>query len=59
MTKKAPRDKRIADIINAAVQEFVEKGYETASMESISERAGLTKGGCIIIFRERRCSAGG
>jgi AcrR family transcriptional regulator len=50
MTKKAPRDKRIADIINAAVQEFVEKGYETASMESISERAGLTKGGLYHYF---------
>jgi len=50
MTKKAPRDKRIADIINAAVQEFVEKGYETASMESISARAGLTKGGLYHYF---------
>jgi AcrR family transcriptional regulator len=50
MTKKAPRDKRIADIINAAVQEFVEKGYEAASMESISERAGLTKGGLYHYF---------
>ncbi len=50
MTKKAPRDKRIADIINAAVWEFVEKGYETASMESISERAGLTKGGLYHYF---------
>jgi len=50
MTRKAPRDKRIADIINAAVQEFVEKGYENASMESISQRAGLTKGGLYHYF---------
>ena len=50
MTKKAPREKRIADIINAAVLEFVEKGYEAASMESISERAGLTKGGLYHYF---------
>lgn len=33
------------DILQAAVNEFVEKGYENASMEAIAARAGLTKGG--------------
>ncbi len=45
MTKKEPKDKRINDILDAAIPEFVEKGFEGASMESIATRAGLTKGG--------------
>lgn len=45
MTRKESKEKRISDIIQAAVEEFVEKGYEGASMQSIAQRAGLTKGG--------------
>ena len=45
MTRKQPRQKRVNDIIEAAVEELLEKGYEGASMESIAARAGLTKGG--------------
>jgi AcrR family transcriptional regulator len=45
MTRKQPKDARMAEIIDAAVSEFLAKGYEGASMEAIAERAGLTKGG--------------
>ncbi|MBN2080298.1 MAG: TetR/AcrR family transcriptional regulator [Spirochaetes bacterium] len=45
MTRKESREKRISDILDAAIPEFAEKGYEGASMESIAARAGLTKGG--------------
>ncbi len=45
MTRKEPREKRQQAIINAAISEFIEKGYEGASMQSIAKRAGLTKGG--------------
>lgn len=45
MTRKESKEKRIRDILDAAIPEFVEKGYEGASMDSIAARAGLTKGG--------------
>ncbi len=45
MTRKESKEKRISDILDAAIPEFVEKGYEGASMDSIAARAGLTKGG--------------
>lgn len=53
MTKKAPKEQRIEDIIEAAVSEFLAKGYEGASMQSIAERAGLTKGGLYYHFTSK------
>jgi AcrR family transcriptional regulator len=53
MTKKEPKDKRINDILDSAIQEFVDKGYENASMESIASRAGLTKGGLYYHFKSK------
>ncbi|MBN1534255.1 MAG: TetR/AcrR family transcriptional regulator [Spirochaetes bacterium] len=53
MTKKESRDKRVQDLLDAAVSEFVEKGYENTSMESIAARAGLTKGGLYYHFRSK------
>jgi len=50
MTKKESKDKRIQDILEAAIHEFVDKGYEATSMESIASRAGLTKGGLYYHF---------
>jgi AcrR family transcriptional regulator len=50
MTKNEPKEKRINQIIDTAVQEFIEKGYEGASMQSIADRAGLTKGGIYYHF---------
>jgi Transcriptional regulator len=50
VTKKAPKEQRIEEIIEAAVNEFVAKGYEGSSMQSIAERAGLTKGGLYYHF---------
>jgi len=34
MTKKESKEKRIKDIIYAAVDEFLESGYERTSMET-------------------------
>jgi len=45
MTHKLAREKRVEDILEAAVEVFVDKGYEGASMEAIARQAGLTKGG--------------
>ena len=51
MTKKEPKEKRMQAIIEAAVEVFLKKGYEGASMEAIAKRAGLTKGGLYHHFR--------
>lgn len=53
MTRKEPKNKREKDILEAAIQEFVEKGYENTSMESIAARAGLTKGGLYYHFNSK------
>ncbi len=53
MTKKETKDKRTKDILDAAIHEFVEKGYEATSMESIAARASLTKGGLYYHFNSK------
>lgn len=53
MTKKESKEKRTKDIIYAAVDEFLESGYEGASMESIARRAGISKGGLYHHFKSK------
>jgi AcrR family transcriptional regulator len=43
----------VEEILAAAVDEFLEKGYEGASVDSIARRAGLTKGGIYHHFRSK------
>jgi AcrR family transcriptional regulator len=45
MTKKESKQKRMNDIIQAALDEFLEKGYDATSMDAIALRAGISKGG--------------
>ena len=45
MTKWVDKEKRIDDIVAAAIEVFLEKGYVSASMESIANRANMSKGG--------------
>jgi AcrR family transcriptional regulator len=53
MTKNEPKETRLRQIIDAAVVEFVEKGYEQTSMQSIAKQAGLTKGGLYYHFKSK------
>jgi AcrR family transcriptional regulator len=53
MTRNLPKEERFEEIINAAVAEFVEKGYENASMDSIAKRAGVSKGGLYHHFKSK------
>lgn len=53
MTKKETKEKRMEDIIRAAVDEFIEKGYEKTSVESIALRAGVSKGGVYYYFQSK------
>lgn len=53
MTRKEPRNKRVAEILDAAIAEFLDNGYEKTSMENIARRANLTKGGLYHHFSSK------
>jgi AcrR family transcriptional regulator len=53
VTIKKPKQKRIGEIINASVDEFLENGYDGTSMESIARRAGISKGGLYHHFSSK------
>ncbi|MEK5235337.1 TetR/AcrR family transcriptional regulator [Paenibacillus sp. FSL L8-0470] len=45
MTKKQLKQHRVESLLLAAVEEFLEKGYDGASVDAIAKRAGVSKGG--------------
>ncbi len=47
------KEERIEDITNAAMEVFLEKGYQNTTMESIAEKAGLSKGGLYHYFKSK------
>ena len=53
MAIKKPKQERIGEIIQAAIDEFLEKGYDGTSMESIARRAGVSKGGLYHHFSSK------
>lgn len=53
MTKKEPKERRIKEITNAAMEVFLEKGYENATMEHIAKKAGMSKGGLYHYFKSK------
>ncbi len=53
MTKNQSKSLRISSIIKAAVEEFLEKGYSSTSMDAIASRAGISKGGLYHYFRNK------
>lgn len=53
MSKWEPKEKRVDDIVNAAIEVFLEKGYEGASMENIALKAHMSKGGLYHHFKSK------
>lgn len=53
MSPKESREKRIEDITNAAMEIFLEKGYENATMDNIAKKAGMSKGGLYHYFKSK------
>lgn len=53
MAIKKSKQERTGEIIQAAVDEFLEKGYDGTSMESIARRAGVSKGGLYHHFSSK------
>ncbi len=43
-----------ARIVNASISEFAERGYKTASMNKVVERAGIAKGSLFNYFKTKR-----
>lgn len=50
---KKQKEVRVDEIINAAVNEFLEKGFDNASMDNIAARASLSKGGLYHHFKSK------
>ena len=50
MVPRKPREKRINEITQAAIEVFLEKGYENTTMEAIALKAGISKGGLYHYF---------
>lgn len=53
MAKKEPREKRVGEIIEAAIRVFIEKGYEGTSMDAIAKASGISKGGIYHHFASK------
>ncbi len=53
MVPKKSKTERIDEIIQAAVDVFLEKGYENATMEAIAQKAGVSKGGLYHHFKSK------
>lgn len=50
MVPRKPREIRINEITKAAIEVFLEKGYENTTMEAIARKAGISKGGLYHYF---------
>lgn len=44
MSKKESKEYRIESLLSAAMEEFIENGYEGTSIDSIAKKAGVSKG---------------
>ncbi len=53
MSKREPKEKRINEITQAAMDVFLKKGYEGTTMESIAQEAGISKGGIYHHFQSK------
>ena len=53
MVPRKPREERINEITQAAIDVFLEKGYENTTMDAIARRAGMSKGGLYHYFSSK------
>lgn len=50
MVPRKPREERINEITQAAIEVFLEKGYKNTTMDDIAHKAGVSKGGLYHYF---------
>ena len=53
MVPRKSREVRINEITEAAIDVFLEKGYESTTMEAIAQKAGVSKGGLYHYFKSK------
>lgn len=53
MRKNKPRETRLKEIIETAVELFLKNGYEGTTMQSIADNSGLSKGGLYHHFASK------
>jgi AcrR family transcriptional regulator len=53
MKRKQPKNIRLEAILKGAIAEFVTKGYERATVDSIAKKAGISKGGVYHHFKNK------
>lgn len=53
MVPRKPREERINEITQAAIEVFLEKGYENTTMDAIAYKAGVSKGGLYHYFSSK------
>ncbi|HEX3037703.1 MAG TPA: TetR/AcrR family transcriptional regulator [Oscillospiraceae bacterium] len=53
MAQKQPKEFRIENILVAAIDEFIKKGYDGASIDTIAAKAGVSKGGFYYHFTNK------
>lgn len=53
MVPRKSRDMRINEITEAAIDVFLEKGYEGTTMDGIAKKAGVSKGGLYHYFKSK------
>lgn len=53
MVPKKSKEERIDEITQAAIDVFLEKGYENTTMEAIAVKAGVSKGGLYHHFKSK------
>src|SRR5215470_3910347 len=47
------KDARPEEIVNAALEEFVERGFAATRLEDVARRAGVTKGTLYLYFKNK------
>ena len=50
---KRRKDARPEEIVNAALEEFVERGFAATRLEDVARRAGVTKGTLYLYFKNK------
>lgn len=53
MVPRKSRKTRINEITEAAIDVFLEKGYESTTMDAIAQKAGMSKGGLYHYFKSK------
>src|SRR3954470_16001878 len=54
LSRRAPAVRDTKErVLSAALEVFAERGYQTATVEEIAERAGMTKGAVYYWFRDK------